>query len=135
VKIKNKIFIGGLIIILLTIASTSIYSTLISDQVKQITLERAELTSATQITSLAENELTMEDFEPQNFNEKKSKFESFFQQIKSDETIRIKVWAKDGTVIYSDDNDLVGQNFKENARFIDSIKGQISSEIKEPLDP
>jgi signal transduction histidine kinase len=135
VKIKNKIVIGGLIVIFLTIISTTLYSTMISEQIRQITLERAETSTASYVKSLAVNELAIEDFEPQNFDKKKSVFLSFFQHIKSDETVRIKVWAKDGTIIYSDDDEIIGKNFKENTRFLESIKGQITSEIKEPIDP
>jgi signal transduction histidine kinase len=108
---------------------------MISEQIRQITLERAETSTASYVKSLAENELAIEDFEPQNFDKKKSVFLSFFQHIQSDETVRIKVWAKDGTIIYSDDDEIIGKSFKENTRFLESINGQITSEIKEPIDP
>jgi len=55
--------------------------------------------------------------------------------LKNEETVRLKVWAKDGTIIYSDDDELIGKNFKENIRFLSSINGNMSSQIKDPIDP
>jgi signal transduction histidine kinase len=75
------------------------------------------------------------NFDPTNFDEKKVIFSKFFQHLESEETIRIKVWSKDGTIIYSDDENIVGENFKENIRFQTSIDGQLTSEIKNPVDP
>ena len=122
-------------IIVLTIISTTLYSSLISDQIKKIAIERAEESNAAYLTSLAKNELIKQNFESQNFDEKNSVFTDFFQHLKSKEIFRIKVWSQDGTVIYSDDESIVGKKFQDNSRFQDSIKGQITSEIKDPIDP
>ena len=133
--IQNKIIIGGLVLIFLTIISTGLYSILISEQIRQVALERAETTTGSYVTSLALNELSIKDFEPINFDEKKMVFSKFFDHLESEETIRIKIWSKDGTVVYSDDEQIVGDNFQENARFQTSINGKLTSEIKEPIEP
>ena len=59
----------------------------------------------------------------------------FFQQIKSDQILRIKVWSFDGIILYSDDDSIIGQDFSENERFQLSISGHTTTEIKEPVDP
>lgn len=134
-NIANKFIIGGILLIIITIGSTVILSVSISDDIRNIAIERTEKINAVYLTSLASHDLTIEDFEPDNFDEKKSKFKNYFMDLKNDEAIRIKVWAHDGTIIYSDDDELIGQNFKENLRFQSSINGQLTSEIKRPIDP
>jgi signal transduction histidine kinase len=133
--VRNKIILGGLIVIFLTVVSTAVYGSLISEQIRLLAIERAETTSGSYVTSIAQSELTVNDFDPTNFDEKKVIFSKFFQHLESEETIRIKVWSKDGTIIYSDDENIVGENFKENIRFQTSIDGQLTSEIKNPVDP
>jgi len=134
-KFQNKIIFGGIIIIILVIISSIIFSITISDQVKQIAIERAEKTNSLYLSSLANNVLALDDFQPQNFTEKKIVFTNYFMNLKNEETVRLKVWAKDGTIIYSDDDELFGKNFKDNPRFQTSINGDVTSEIKDPIDP
>ena len=133
--IHNKILLGGVIVIFLVIISTTLYSNLISEQIRKISIERAEMDNVSFITTLAQKELSEKDFEPNNFEEKNIIFSEFFKHLENEETIRIKVWSQNGTIIYSDDPNIVGENFKENERFQVSIMGQPNSEIKEPVDP
>ena len=134
-QIQNKILLGGTIVIALVIISTSLYSILISEQIRMISLEQAESDNFSFVTSLAQKELSEKDFVPQNYEEKKITFSNFFMHLESEETIRIKVWSQDGTILYSDDQSIIGENFKDNLRFQESIDGKITSEIKEPIDP
>ncbi|MEK7558286.1 MAG: hypothetical protein AAB507_00465 [Patescibacteria group bacterium] len=75
------------------------------------------------------------DFSFENPKETNQIFSKLFEEVKTSNVIRIKVWAKDGTVIFSDDKSIVGQNFASNKDFQKSIGGEVAVVIKAPLDP
>ena len=131
----KKIILGGIIIIVLAIISSLIVVAMISEQIRQTAISNAEKSNASYLTSVATGKLTVKDFESQNFDEKKITFKNYFDSVKNDQTLRIKVWAKDGTIIYSDGSTIVGDNFASNPRFQNSINGQLLSEIKDPVEP
>lgn len=56
-------------------------------------------------------------------------------EIRTRELLRIKVWDKHGTVVFSDAKDIVGKNFSDNRNFQQAISGGIAVEIKKPIDP
>ena len=45
---------------------------------------------------------------------------------------RIKVWGKDGTILWSDKPDIIGKNFRDNIHFIRAIEGDVSYSLAEP---
>lgn len=132
---SQKILIGGSIIIAIGLVSTVIFATLIYEQIKQNTIENIQRTNAAYLSSIASNSLTIENFKPIMFEEKNQIFSNYFEGIKNEETVRIKVWSKNGTIIFSDGNVSVGDNFSTNPRFQTAIQGQVNTEIKEPIDP
>lgn len=134
-NITKKIVVGGAIIVILAIITSGIFSILVSEEISNMTIHEAERANAAYIKSIASQELTMNDFEAINFDERKTTFENYFQSVENDNTLRIKVWSKDGTIVYSDDSSIVGENFADNIRFQNSINGQLVSEIKDPVDP
>ena len=62
-------------------------------------------------------------------------FGSLEAELKTREVLRIKVWDKYGTVIYSDNKEIVGKNFSDNAPFQEAIGGNIAADIKKPTEP
>ncbi len=133
-KNESKIIFGGMIIILIIIITGTVFSSLVTEEIKNISIKRSEVSSATSITSLASHHLLQTDFELGPLDEKRITFEQFFHELHSDEILRIKVWNKDGTIIYSNDESIVGKNFVDNERFQHSITGIITTEIKKPVD-
>ena len=57
------------------------------------------------------------------------------RSIVSEQTARIKIWAKDGTVIYSDDQAGVGERFPDKENLLKALEGENATEIKIPEDP
>lgn len=58
---------------------------------------------------------------------------SFFNDLLSFSAIfRIKVWGKDGTILWSDKVELIGKNFKDNINFKEAIQGKLSYEVSLP---
>lgn len=104
-------------------------------EMKEDTIHRIENFYPSIIAESASRELGQTDFDLNNLDEKQKTFDDFFRQIKTDEMLRIKVWSSDGTIISSDDRSIIGNNYKDNLRFQNSIAGDTTSEIKNPIDP
>lgn len=68
--------------------------------------------------------------------ERYDSFHKFVQEsIVSERTARVKLWAKDGTVIYSNDPASVGGKFPDNENLLIALRGDVATEIKIPEDP
>lgn len=58
---------------------------------------------------------------------------SFLNELLSFGAIsRIKVWGKDGTILWSDKVELIGLNFKDNINLNEAIQGKLSYEVSLP---
>ncbi len=80
--------------------------------------------------------ITPSDLETPMQGERYDRFHRFVQEsIVSDRTARVKVWAKDGTVIYSNDPAGVGEKFPSNESLLRALRGENPLEIKMPVDP
>ena len=108
---------------------------LISQDIKNSKIERAKTVNANFIVAQSLKYLTSEDFLAESFGEKEKVFTKFFENVDTDEIVRIKVWSKEGTIIYSDKKTIVGQNFNDNPSFQEAIRGETTAEIKEPIKP
>lgn len=60
-------------------------------------------------------------------------FERFFKEVHTEDVIRIKVWNSAAEIIASDDPDLLGKSFPENAEYQEAIDGATIAEIKAPV--
>jgi len=109
-----------------------VLSILVSEQLRETALQREINVNANFIMTQANLNLGPEDFTPSNFEEKENIFSNFFAGVDTSEIIRIKVWSTDGTILFSNDKTIVGQNFWDNEHFQESLGGQISAEIKAP---
>lgn len=79
--------------------------------------------------------ITSSDLETPMQGERYNRFHQFVQEsIVSDRTARVKVWAKDGTVIYSNDPAGVGEKFPTNENLLKALRGENPLEIKIPVD-
>ncbi|MDP3973690.1 MAG: PAS domain S-box protein [Candidatus Daviesbacteria bacterium] len=56
-------------------------------------------------------------------------FRDFYEKVKTNEIIRIKVWDYSGKVIFSDDQSIVGKRFPDNKEFREALKGEAVTEI------
>jgi len=81
-------------------------------------------------------EITPPDLEVPMTGERYDRFHEFVQRsIVSERTARIKLWARDGTVIYSNDPSGVGERFPDKANLLRALGGENAIEIKIPTDP
>jgi len=134
-KIKTRLFIWSIIIIAAIISGGIFLSFSFSEQYWSSTIERTELVTANSILVHAQAHLVSEDFVVGDFEKQEETFSEFFRSIDTSEVIRIKVWSKEGIILFSDRKEIVGQDFSDNLRFQEAIKGSIQPVIKEPVKP
>jgi hypothetical protein len=81
------------------------------------------------------NAITPADLETPMVGERYDRSHEFVQRsIVSDRTARVKLWAKDGTVIYSDDRAGVGEKFPSEGNLMSALRGENAVEIEVPED-
>jgi hypothetical protein len=81
------------------------------------------------------NAITPADLEAPMIGERYDRFHEFVQRaIVSDHTARVKLWAKDGTVIYSNDPAGVGEKFPSQENLMKALAGKNAVEIEVPQD-
>jgi len=121
------------LIISAIIVSGFVLAFTVSEQYKQDSLERAVNVNADFILSQAKVRLQAGDFEPKDFDKRIETFTTFFNGVDTSEILRIKAWSTDGTIVYSNDRTIIGQNFAGNEEFQGAMNGEIESEIKDPV--
>lgn len=80
-----------------------------------------------------QNVTSPDDFSLANPQKTQEVFNQIFEDIKTKDLIRIKVWDKNATIVFADDQTLIGQKFPDNEEFQEAIEGKTTVEIKEPL--
>ncbi len=80
--------------------------------------------------------ITPADLEIPMTGERYNRFHKFVQEsIVSERTARVKLWAKDGTVIYCNNMAAVGATFPDNENMLKAVHGENATQIKIPEDP
>lgn len=79
--------------------------------------------------------ITPADLEVPMTGARYDRFHEFVRQsVVSERTARVKLWAKDGTVIYSNDPAGVGEKFPTNQNLLKALRGEKAIQIKIPKD-
>lgn len=107
----------------------------ISYEIENMVMERTKYTTASIVeTNARYHHLTglMKDNENDS-KEMKTFFETFYNSLKTDEIIRIKIFNSKGTIIYSDAEGLKGQTFQDNLDLNAALNGSIEVEINRDL--
>ncbi len=105
----------------------------ISEKIEEMMIFRAKDTYANIVQQNIHLFLAPEHFSQPNYSKNKEAFEKYFSVLRTDEIVRIKVWTKDGTIIYSDIEELVGKNFADNHNFKNAISGAVDIKIEREL--
>lgn len=132
-KIKTGITIWLTIVIAIVVVVGVIMSYFVADYFKQTILNRDVESNAKFIAIQARQHLTADDYLPQDFEKKSGKFSQFFNEVNTDEIVRIKVWSTDKTVVYSDEKDIVSKTFHDNDELNESFEdgGHVVTEISD----
>ena len=93
-------------------------------------LAELEIEAEDTLATRVEQQLTPEDFEQPMTGERYDEFYRFVDEsVRSTQTVRIKVWNREGLVIFDDDQDKVGGLFPDNAEFQMALAGETNSEL------
>lgn len=106
----------------------------ISSKIENMVIERSEITTVSWVELHSDDLLTPVWFENPDYNITREKFERFYSMIKTDEITRIKIFNDIGTIVYSDENELVGKNFQDNEQLKKALKGSVEVEINRKLE-
>jgi len=129
------LFIWSLVMIITIISGGIFLSLSFSEQHKSSAIHQAQEVTANAILIHAQAHLVSEDFAVGDYEKKEMIFSKFFKSIDTTEVIRIKVWSKEGIILFSDSKEIVGENFSDNPNFQKAIMGSVMSIIKEPEKP
>lgn len=85
---------------------------------------------AKHIQSIASTSLRPEDFRPQDPTEREQRFLNFWNKVQSPQIVRMKVWDKNFTIIWSNLPGLIGQRFPDNHEVEEALEGEVEFEIE-----
>ncbi|NJD52309.1 MAG: cell wall metabolism sensor histidine kinase WalK [Candidatus Methanoperedens sp.] len=106
----------------------------LSAKIEDLVIQRAITTTANHAQQNAGNYFTSDFFSNSDYIKNKDTFEKYYQDVKTNEIVRIKIFDTNGNIIYSDIENLVGQRFPDNKELNEAIAGEIKVEIKRNLD-
>ncbi|PWB53203.1 MAG: hypothetical protein C3F06_06800 [Candidatus Methanoperedenaceae archaeon] len=106
----------------------------ISYKIENMVIERSEITTVSWVELHSNNLLKPAWFKNPEYNESKENFERFYSMIKTEEIGRIKIYNDIGTIIFSDENGLVGKNFQDNEQLNKALNGSVDVEINRGLE-
>lgn len=134
-KVKLGITFKFLIPMLVAFMAITVFLAVkMSSLVKDIIIQQASSLIVDFVQNQARRHVASPDlFSMNNPGETEEVFSELLQEVKVRDVVRIKVWDKQGVVVFSDDKSIVGKSFTDNHEFQESINGEVEIEIKEPL--
>jgi hypothetical protein len=93
-------------------------------------LEKTKAASALYVQERARSLIKPEDFSDSDTARQRKVFETFFEAVQSPNLVRMKVWDRNFTVIWSNLSDLIGQRFPDNHEVEEALEGKIEFEIE-----
>lgn len=128
-KITAKFFIPVAVVLAVIIFLFIFFA---NKNLEALLLKRAETFIADHTKIDALHLLNSSDFTFVDSASTELKFVSFADKMKIPDILRIKVWDKNGRIIFSDDKSIVGKLFLDNEEYNEAIKGSVEAEIKYP---
>src|SRR5665648_640050 len=129
-KLMPKIFLP---IILITLIISIVIGMTISTQIKDNSLERAQLVTADYIHAQAVSGLNPASFSNEDYRNQTEVFASFLEHIRTEEIIKIKVFNLNHEIIYSTARENVGTKI-ESLNYENAVNGKISVIVKDPIE-
>jgi two-component system, NarL family, sensor kinase len=81
-------------------------------------------------SQVVEHNLSPYFTDPQLRREPAAYREAFRGLLAMPEVVRIKIWDRDATVLWSDDERLIGKRFPENPELKEALAGEVAVELK-----
>ncbi|MEK7560483.1 MAG: HAMP domain-containing sensor histidine kinase [Patescibacteria group bacterium] len=112
-------------------------SMLVGPLLTSFVLKQQELNSSVFFNRLAAELLLPEDLVQPAVGESKARFERFADNLQFPGLFRIKIWNPRGTIVYSDEEQLIGRVFPltDDLKNALALKSEIGIKIFDPRDP
>ena len=123
-----KTVVIGFGILLFAVVALWLYSR--HSEIRAGVIERKKAETATYIRDRAAALVDTEVFAGGDSIRQRRVFQSFFDAIQSPELVRIKVWDRNLTVLWSNFGELIGQRFPENHEMQEALAGEVEFEIE-----
>lgn len=108
----------------------------ISSRIRAAAIDDLVQRTESDVSTYFLKEMTPADLEEPMTEERYDRLHELVQHsILGGRIARVKVWAMDGTVIYSDNQEMVGKKFQDDEDVIKALQGETVAEIAEPGDP
>lgn len=104
-------------------------------RMEQSALRQEAENAAVQVSALLNPNLKASDFTDPLSPDRFAQIDALIREnilhghISQEHIVRIKIWNREGVLIYSDEKDLVGLRFPENEEFKEALSGKIAMEI------
>lgn len=105
----------------------------ISYKIENMVIERTKTTTASIVETNAQSHHVLDLIKNNNTNNRES-FKDIYDSLKTEEIIRIKIFNTNGTIVYSDEKELIGKTFNDNEDLKKALKGLIEVEINRDLN-
>ncbi|MEK7306590.1 MAG: ATP-binding protein [Nitrospirota bacterium] len=110
-------------IVIISIVSAILLSRFLRDNM----LRRDAVLTKEFVQTIAQSENTGAYFESEFHEKGKTVFENFFKRISTmPEVVRVNIYSKDGTVIWSDQERFIGHRFMPNPELIQALSGRLA---------
>lgn len=137
-KKYTKILIGLAVVLLLANVvylgvkfQASLQPTFSEEAMKKHPLfKKAQDELVTDVQAKGLQQLTAENFALGPTEEAAVVFENFFENVRSTDVFRIKVWDKNYRVIWSNSTELIGKSFPDNHEVEEALAGEVEAEVK-----
>jgi len=120
--------------LLLLLTTNIIVGITVSQVIRQSYLDEQKRSIAQSVQRLANRFLSASDFQTANIQQVQTKFDHYRDEITTPDTVRIKIYSRDGTVLSSDQTELIGQKLftDEPEELTAVLNGQILGNISRP---
>ncbi len=102
--------------------------------IKQAAIEKRKAETAAYLQKRAAALLKAEDFTAGDPALRQQSFQAFFDAVQSPDLVRMKIWNRDFTVVWSELRELIGQRFPDNHEVQEALEGKIEFELAKSKD-
>ncbi len=127
----SKVVMGCALVVALV---TGLWLYVSYGNVRQAAIEKRKAETAAYLQKRAAALLKAEDFDAGDPALRQQAFQAFFDAVQSPDLVRMKIWNRDFTVVWSELRELIGQRFPDNHEVEEALEGKIEFELAESKD-
>jgi hypothetical protein len=127
----SRVIVGcGLLVAL----ATGLWLYVRHGEIKHAAFEKRKAETAAYIQKRAVVLLKVEDINEGDPALRQQSFQAFFDAVQSPDLVRMKIWNREYTVVWSELRELIGQRFLDNHGVKEALEGKVAFELVESKD-